>query len=45
MEDNLDIYTRTLEYKDIEFLFIFDKTELRLIPQKKKGMTSIPNGS
>ena len=37
MEDNLDIYTGTLEYKDIEFSFVFDKTELRLIPPKGKG--------
>lgn len=33
MENN---YTGTLEYKGIEFFFIFDGTQLSLIPPKEK---------
>ena len=33
MENN---YTGTLEYKGIEFFFIFDGTKLSLIPPKEK---------
>lgn len=36
MANNLDIYTGTLEYKNIEFSFVFDKKELRLVPPKDK---------
>ena len=32
----LDIYTGVLEYKGINFSFVFDKQELRLIPPKDK---------
>lgn len=33
---DLELYTGTLEYKDILFGFVFDKKELRLIPPKDK---------
>lgn len=33
---DLDIFTGTLKYREIDFLFIFDKRELRLIPPKDK---------
>jgi len=36
MADDLDLYTGTLEYKNIEFSFVFDKEELRLVPPKDK---------
>ena len=32
----VDIYTGVLEYKGINFSFVFDKQELRLIPPKDK---------
>lgn len=34
MSVELDLYTGKLTYKDIEFDFVFDKSELRLIPPK-----------
>lgn len=34
--ERLDIYTGTLNYKNIEFSFVFDKKELRLIPPAEK---------
>ncbi len=36
MSVELDLYTGKLTYKDIEFDFVFDKSELRLIPPKDK---------
>lgn len=36
VNDELDIYTGTLIYKEIEFSFTFDKEQLRLIPPKNK---------
>ena len=33
----LDIYTGQLIYKDIDFSFVFDGNELRLIPQKEES--------
>ena len=33
----IDIYTGTLTYKNIEFTFVFDKQELRLIPPTDKS--------
>ena len=32
------LYTGSLMYRDIEFSFVFDKNELRLIPPKKRDM-------
>ena len=32
----MDIYTGSLIYKDINFSFVFDKKELRLIPPQDK---------
>lgn len=34
--NELDIYTGTLIYKEIEFSFTFDKEQLRLVPSKNK---------
>lgn len=34
--EKLDIFTGTLNYKNIEFSFVFDKKELRLIPPSDK---------
>ena len=31
-----DVYTGTLSLKNIEFTFVFDKQELRLIPPQDK---------
>ena len=36
MAEELDLYTGTLLYKDINFIFTFDRTELRLIPLKDR---------
>lgn len=36
MAEELDLYTGTLLYKDINFTFAFDRNELRLIPPKDK---------
>lgn len=36
MSKEFDIYTGELEYKGINFTFMFDKKELRLIPPKEK---------
>lgn len=36
MSIEFDIYTGTLIYKEIEFSFVFDRGELRLIPPKDK---------
>ncbi len=36
MADELDLYTGTVLYKDINFTFAFDRSELRLIPPKDK---------
>lgn len=36
MSVELDVYTGTLTYKQIEFSFVFDGEELRLIPPKDK---------
>ena len=36
MSLELNVYTGTLTYKEIEFSFIFDGKELRLIPPKDK---------
>ena len=36
MAEELDLYTGTLLYKDINFTFAFDRSELRLIPPKDK---------
>lgn len=36
MSIELDVYTGTLTYKEIDFSFVFDKEELRLIPPKDK---------
>lgn len=52
MAEELDYYTGTLLYKDINFTFAFDKNELRLIPPKDKeheiewewGKKSLGNG-
>lgn len=30
----IELYTGKLKFKDIEFTFVFDKKELRLIPPK-----------
>lgn len=34
--EKLDIYTGTLTYQSIEFSFVFDNTELRLIASADK---------
>ena len=36
MSIEFDVYTGTLIYKEIEFSFVFDREELRLIPPKDK---------
>lgn len=36
MTEELDLYTGTLLYKDVNFTFAFDRRELRLIPPKDK---------
>jgi hypothetical protein len=36
MAEELDLYTGTLLYKDINFTFAFDRSELHLIPPKDK---------
>lgn len=36
MAEELDLYTGTLLYKDINFTFVFDRSELRLIPPMDK---------
>lgn len=36
MSVELDVYTGTLTYRQIEFSFVFDGEELRLIPPKNK---------
>lgn len=36
MSIEFDIYTGTLKYKEIEFSFVFDRKELRLIPPEDK---------
>lgn len=36
MADDLDLYTGTLRYKDIDFTFAFDERELRLVPPDDK---------
>ena len=36
MADDLSIYTGQLKYKEIDFTFVFDGEELRLIPPKDK---------
>lgn len=36
MAEELDLYTGTLLYKDINFTFVFDRSELRLVPPKDK---------
>ncbi|MCI1654226.1 MAG: hypothetical protein LKI32_04560 [Lachnospiraceae bacterium] len=36
MAKEFDIYTGTVDYKGITFMFMFDKNELRLIPPKEK---------
>ncbi len=36
MAEEIDLYTGTLLYKDINFTFAFDRSELRLIPPKDK---------
>lgn len=38
MSEELDLYTGSLLYRDIRFIFAFDKTELRLIPPEEKNM-------
>lgn len=53
METDLEIYTGKLKYKDIDFSFVFDCTELRLIPPNDKKqrilkewiMTPLANGA
>lgn len=52
MVTDLDLYTGELQYQGIEFSFVFDGNELRLIPPKDKRhyietewlMTSLANG-
>ena len=34
--EELDLYTGKLTYRDIEFTYVFDKEELRLIPPSEK---------
>ena len=36
MAEELKLYTGNLRYKNIDFTFVFDKTELRMIPPKDK---------
>ena len=36
MDEDLDLYTGTLIYREIEFTFSFDEKELRLIPPADK---------
>lgn len=36
MDDELTLYTGKLQYRDIDFTFAFDKSELRLIPPIEK---------
>ena len=36
MAEELAFYTGTLQYRDIDFTFAFDKNELRLIPPREK---------
>lgn len=36
MSIDLNLYTGKLTYKDIEFNFVFDKSELRLIPPQNQ---------
>lgn len=36
MAEELELYTGNLRYKDIDFTFVFDKAELRMIPPKDK---------
>ena len=53
MSSDLDMYTGTLKYGDIDFSFAFDKNELRLIPPEDKRdviemewkLVSIGNGT
>ena len=34
--EELDLYTGKLTYRNIEFTYVFDKNELRLIPPSEK---------
>lgn len=36
MAEELTLYTGKLNYKDIDFTFVFDGNELKLIPPKEK---------
>ena len=36
MSIEFDIYTGTLKYNEIEFSFVFDRKELRVIPPEDK---------
>lgn len=53
MAEELAFYTGTLQYREIDFTFAFDKNELRLIPPKEKeheiewewGWTPLGNGT
>jgi hypothetical protein len=36
MATELNIYTGQIKYRDIDFLFVFDENELRLIPPRDK---------
>ena len=36
MNEKLDLFTGTLDYKNIRFTFVFDRKELRLIPPEHR---------
>ena len=53
MAEELTLYTGKLNYKDIDFTFVFDGNELKLIPPKEKeheiewewGWTTLESGA
>ena len=44
MATEMDIYTGKIKYRDVDFEFVFDGAELRLVPHLKKKRKSIWNG-